>query len=292
MNSQLKPHPRYGFLQVSPTPSPEEITRYYAQEFYASSYAGLNDSGLQAIERDREFYEDHYDDILDTIEELAGRPRAGLKLLDVGCGWCQALRRWQGAGVHGYGFDPAPEAVAHGGKLGLQVRQAGMERMDVFGERFDAVTLLNVLEHLADPEAAIREIREKVIAPAGVLVIDVPNEFNAFQVAGQAMHGLPQWWVAPPAHLNYFSGSTLKALLESNGFSVRVLEASFPLEMFLLMGEKYVGDPELGRACHLKRVAFETNLRKQGRRAEMRAMYRALASQNLGRQVVAFAVAD
>lgn len=292
MNPQLKPHPRYGFLQVSPTPSPEEITRYYAQEFYASSYAGLNDSGLQAIERDREFYEDHYDDILDTIEELAGRPRAGLKLLDVGCGWCQALRRWQAAGVRGYGFDPAPEAVAHGGKLGLQVRQAGMERMDVFGERFDAVTLLNVLEHLADPEAAIREIREKVIAPAGVLVIDVPNEFNAFQVAGQAMHGLPQWWVAPPAHLNYFSGSTLKALLEGNGFSVRVLEASFPLEMFLLMGEKYVGDPELGRACHLKRVAFEANLRKQGRRAEMRALYRALASQNLGRQVVAFAVAN
>ena len=257
MTFQLKKHQRYGYLQVEPTPTPQEIASYYAQEFYASSYQGLNDSGLRAIERDREFYEAHYGDILDSILELGGKPAGGLSLLDVGCGWCQALAYWQGLGVAGHGFDPAPEGIAHGAKLGLDVRQAGMDRMDVFGRRFDAVTLMNVLEHLADPEAVVREIRQDVIRPGGVLVVDVPNEFNTFQVAGQAVHGLPEWWVAPPAHLNYFNGTTLTALLEANGFSVRILEASFPLEMFLLMGDKYVGDAELGRACHLRRVAFE-----------------------------------
>lgn len=291
MTHPLKKNPRYGFLQIDPTPSPDDISRYYAQEFYAASYQGLNDSGLQAIDRDRDFYESHYDDLLETIVELSGQPYDGLKLLDVGCGWCQALARWQSRGVVGHGFDPASEAIAHGAKAGLTVKQAGMDRMDVFGERFDAVTMLNVLEHLADPEAVVCEIREKVIRPGGVLVIDVPNEFNCFQTAGQAVHGLPEWWVAPPAHLNYFSGTTLTALLEGNGFSVRVLEASFPLEMFLLMGDRYVGDAELGRACHLKRVAFEANLRAQGKTKEMRDYYRALAGLNLGRQVVAFAVA-
>ena len=291
MSYQLRAHPRYGFRQVVPTPSPEEIARYYAQEFYASAYPGVNDSALAAIDRDRDFYEGHYQDLLDSIVELLGRQPGELDLLDIGCGWSQALRFWQQRGVRGHGFDPAPEAIEHGRKLGLEVRQAGMERMDVFGRNFDAVTLLNVLEHLADPEAVVREIRERVIRPGGVLVIDVPNEFNAFQVAGQAVHGLPEWWVAPPAHLNYFSGSTLRALLEANGFEVRLLEASFPLEMFLLMGDKYVGDAELGRACHLRRVAFEANLRRQGKAAEMRAFYRALAAQDLGRQVVAFAVA-
>ena len=291
MASELKKHLRYGYAQIEPTPTPEEITRYYAQEFYASSYQGLNDSGLAAIERDREFYEGHYDDILQTIVDLAKQPAGGLELLDIGCGWCQALARWQASGVVGHGFDPAPEAITHGMSIGLSVRQAGMERMDVFGKHFDAVTLLNVLEHVSDPESVIREIRSEVIRPGGVLVIDVPNEFNTFQVAGQAVHDLPQWWVAPPAHLNYFSGTTLRALLEGNGFSVRVLEASFPLEMFLLMGENYVGDAELGRACHLRRVAFESNLRAQGKTSEMRAYYRALAKLDLGRQVVAFAVA-
>jgi 2-polyprenyl-3-methyl-5-hydroxy-6-metoxy-1,4-benzoquinol methylase len=291
MSYQLLPHPRYGFRQVVPTPSAQEISRYYAQEFYAAGYPGVNDSSLEAIERDRDFYEGHYQDLLDTIVDLAGPPAEGLDLLDIGCGWSQALAYWQKQGVRGHGFDPAPEAIEHGRKLGLDVRQAGMDRMDVFGRPFDAVTLLNVLEHLGDPEAVVREIRERVLRPGGVLVIDVPNEFNAFQLAGQAVHGLPQWWVAPPAHLNYFNGTSLSALLEANGFAVRLLEASFPLEMFLLMGDKYVGDAELGRACHLRRVAFESNLRRQGRTAEMRALYRALAAQNLGRQVVAFAVA-
>lgn len=291
MTFELIHHPRYGYGQVKPTPSADEIARYYAQEFYAGSYQSLNDSGLQAIERDREFYESHYHDVLESIVELGGRDAAQIKLLDVGCGWCQALACWQKDGVDGYGFDPAPEAIAHGAALGLQVRRAGMDRMDVFGQRFDAVTLMNVLEHLSDPEAVVREIRQDVMRPGGVLVIDVPNEFNAFQVAGQAVHGLPQWWVAPPAHLNYFNGESLTALLEGNGFAVRILESSFPLEMFLLMGEKYVGDAELGRQCHLRRVAFEANLRRQGKTLEMRAYYRALAKLNLGRQVVAFAVA-
>lgn len=291
MTFDLKRHPRYGYAQVVPTPTPVEIANYYAQEFYAGSYQGVNDSGLRAIERDREFYEAHYADLLETILEVGGLAVPGLKLLDVGCGWCQALAYWQKQGVIGHGFDPAPEAIAHGVQLGLRVRHAGMDRMDVFGERFDAVTLMNVLEHLADPESVVREIRDKVIRPGGVLVIDVPNEFNTFQVAGQSVHGLPQWWVAPPAHLNYFNGTTLTALLEANGFSVPLLEASFPLEMFLLMGDKYVGDAELGRACHLRRVAFEANLRAQGKTAEMREFYRSLAKLNLGRQVVAFAVA-
>jgi 2-polyprenyl-3-methyl-5-hydroxy-6-metoxy-1,4-benzoquinol methylase len=291
MSHQLRSHPVYGFRQVVPTPSAQEIARYYAQEFYASAYPGVNDSSLQAIDRDRAFYVGHYQDLLDTMLELLGQPATGVDLLDIGCGWSQALQHWQQQGVRGHGFDPAPEAIEHGKRLGLDVRQAGMERMDVFGRTFDAVTLLNVLEHLADPEAVVREIRERVVRPGGVLVVDVPNEFNAFQQAGRAVHDLPEWWVAPPAHLNYFSGTSLTALLEGNGFQVRVLEASFPLEMFLLMGDKYVGDAALGRACHLKRVAFEANLRAQGRTRDMRAFYRALAAQNLGRQVVAFAVA-
>ena len=32
----------------------------------------------------------------------------------------------------------------------------------------------------------------------GILLIDVPNEFNDFQVAGRDLHSLNDWWVAPP----------------------------------------------------------------------------------------------
>jgi 2-polyprenyl-3-methyl-5-hydroxy-6-metoxy-1,4-benzoquinol methylase len=289
----LEPNPEFGFLQIRPTPSPEEITRFYADEFYSSQYQAFNNSLLEVQLKDSEYHESHWNDLCSTIEEVSGRPISGQKLLDVGCGWALALRFFQRKGALCFGFDPAPEAVDHAVRQGLTVKRAGMETLEVFpGERFDVVMLLNVLEHLADPVAVMREIRMRVLRPGGVLVIEVPNDFNAFQMCGQQTHHLEQWWVAPPAHLNYFSNASLRSLLSGSGFKVALTEASFPLEMFLLFGENYVGNPSLGRACHEKRMAFEMNLRRHGLEDTLRGFYRALAQQGLGRQLTAYAVAE
>jgi 2-polyprenyl-3-methyl-5-hydroxy-6-metoxy-1,4-benzoquinol methylase len=289
---RLEPHPEFGFLQIKPTPSLEDILRYYADEFYSSDYPKLNDSAIEIQLRDKEFYDGQRSDLCANVAELAGRPVSGMEVLDIGCGWGQALLYFQTQGVAGYGFDPVPEAVAYAQKLGLRVVQAGMESMDVFhGRRFDVVTLLNVLEHVAEPVAVVREIKERVLKPDGILVIDVPNEFNAFQLCAQKVHALDPWWIAPPAHLNYFSGTTLKALLAGIGYRVERMEASFPMEMFLLFGHNYVGDGALGRQCHERRMAFERNLRRNGGEKTLREFYRALAELNLGRQIVAYAAA-
>lgn len=287
----LRPHPEFGFLQVTPTPTAEEIARFYAEEFYSSGYQGFNNSALEVLTRDQEFHVAHWDDIRRQVEAISGRPLAGQAVLDVGCGWAQALVYFKSKGAECYGFDPATEAVEHGKKVGLNVVQAGMDRMDVFaGKKFDVVTLMNVLEHLADPVRVLREIREKVLKPGGVLVIEVPNEFNAFQVCGQRTHDLKEWWFAPPAHLNYFSGDTLKTLLNGLDYDVRYTESSFPLEMFLVFGDNYVGDRALGRQCHERRMAFEMNMRKHGFEKELHQLYQALADRNLGRQVIAYSV--
>jgi 2-polyprenyl-3-methyl-5-hydroxy-6-metoxy-1,4-benzoquinol methylase len=290
---QLERNAQFGFLQVRPTPSADEITRFYANEFYSTQYPGFNNSMLDAQLKDAQFHESHWSDLCKTIEQVSGRSFEGQKLLDVGCGWAQALSFFQKQGALCYGFDPAPEAVEHALRRGLKVKRAGMETLDVFpGERFDVVTLLNVLEHLADPVAVMREIHTSILKPSGVLVVEVPNEFNAFQVCGQQTHQLQQWWIAPPAHLNYFSNESLRRLLSGTGFKVALTEASFPMEMFLLFGENYVGQEDLGRRCHEKRVAFEMNLRRNGFEKALRGFYQALAQQNLGRQVTAYAVAE
>lgn len=287
----LKAHPVFGFRQVDPSPSEEEITHFYAQEFYSQKYGAFNNSSLEVQEADKAFHDAHRQDICDSIETVSGRSLSGQTLLDVGCGWGQALEYFASKGMTCRGFDPAPEAVDYVRSRGIECVVAGMGSMDVFrGERFDVVTLMNVLEHLSDPVRVMEEIRGKVLKPGGLLVIEVPNDFNDLQVAGQQLHQLPEWWVSPPAHLNYFSGETLSRLLRGTGFQVRLLEASFPLEMFLLFGEKYVGDPVLGRQCHERRVAFEMNLRRLGFGRTLRSLYTALAERNLGRQVLAVAV--
>ena len=214
----LEPHPEFGFLRVNPTPSPEEITKFYAEEFYSTEYKRCNDSSLEVLQEDLEFYQGHYQDLCDGIAAVEDGPVADRAVLDVGCGWAQALIYFKKQGMIAHGFDPAPEAVEYARRQGLNVVQAGMDRMSVFeGQRFDVVTLLNVLEHLADPVAVLREIHEEVLKPRGVIVIDVPNEFNPFQLAGRDVHGLEDWWVAPPAHLNYFQRESLCRVLEGGG---------------------------------------------------------------------------
>lgn len=289
--TKLIPHPKYGFLQFKPTPTNDEITRFYASEFYSGEYKNFNDSALEVQLKDREFYEGGWSDIANNISEVLKKPLTNLSLLDVGCGWSQALLFFASKGMDCHGFDPAPEAVSYAINKGLKVKHAGMDRMDVFdGKKFDVVILKNVLEHLADPIAILEEIRHKVVTKGGLIVIDVPNEFNVFQTAGRDLHELNDWWVAPPAHLNYFSKDTLVNLLEGTGYQVKLTESSFPLEMFLLFGDCYVNDQNLGKQCHLKRVAFETNLRRLGHTEKLRQFYQALAEINLGRQVTIYGV--
>ena len=286
-NYKLKKN-EFGFYQVTPTPSAEEITKFYADEFYTDEYKNFNDASLEVQIKDKAFFEGRWSDIYDNFLEINKDFKKGDSILDIGCGWAQALLFFKEKGFDCYGFDPAIEAVEYGCKKGLNIKHAGLDGMDVFeNKKFEMVTMFNVLEHLANPSQTINQIKE-ILQPNGVLAIDVPNEFNDFQTAGRDVHGLDDWWVAPPNHLNYFSKDSLVNFLESHGFSVEISESSFPLEMFLLFGENYVKDGNLGGQCHKKRVLFEENLRKHGKASTLKNFYRVLADLNLGRQVSVF----
>jgi len=115
-----------------------------------------------------------------------------------------------------------------------------------------------------------------------VICVNVPNDFTPAQQSAVTALGLPQWWVAPPHHLNYFNFASLASLLERHGFDVNARTTSFPMEQFLLMGMNYVADPQLGRACHKQRKAFDLALDNEARRA----YYQALAAAGFGREAV------
>lgn len=288
-NYEIKQHKDYGFFQIHPTPTDEEIAQYYANEFYSQAYPQLNNSSLEVQERDKEYHDSHREDMYQTLCNLMHSSLADKKILDFGCGWGHTLKFFQAKGAQCFGCDPAIEAVNYGVSQGLNVVKAQMDTLQVFKDvKFDVVLLLNVLEHLADPVGTIKEIKQHILKPGGILVIEVPNDYNAFQECATKVHQIPKWWVAPPAHLNYFNKNTLSALLTGEGFKIELLRGSFPLEMFLLFGDNYVKDPKLGRICHEKRVAFEMNLKAHGYGQQLQAFYEALAQVNLGRQILAY----
>ena len=74
-------------------------------------------------------------------------------------------------------------------------------------------------------------------------------------------------------------------LIQSEADGVVSVETSFPIDLFLLMGDNYIGNDALGRACHAKRKTFELALARAGKSALKQEMYRRLAQLGIGRDV-------
>jgi len=92
---------------------------------------------------------------------------------------------------------------------------AEMLPVELADRSFDAVLLSHVLEHCSDPSNAIRNALT-LLSPTGTLVIEVPNS----QALGFAMFGALWPWSDIPRHLNFFTESSLRALLSKHGLIV------------------------------------------------------------------------
>lgn len=279
---------KFGFLKIDPTPSVQEVEKYYLEEFYTASPV-FNDSDVKVQNDQKEFFDRRYDFIYEKCLEIFGTELNGKSVWDIGCGYGLALRYFMDKGLKGFGNEPSREGCEHARSLGATVIQTGIEEIAISDdEGYSIVLCLNVLEHLRDPVASLREIRENLMDAESVLVVDVPNEFNAFQEVANTEFGLKEWWVSPPRHLNYFSASTLRATLEGCGFEVLAVESSFPLELFLLLGFNYVGNQEVGSDVHQRRNNFERLMMRHGKKQQLINFYSALAELDLGRQVTAY----
>lgn len=286
----LKEDAEYGFLRADPSPTDAEIRDFYAREFYSGDYKNFNNSSLEVQERDADYHELQRQLLLDSVESLLGDSIKGREVLDFGCGWGLTLQFLSKIGAQCYGVDPSPEAVDYCKKQGLDV---SVGDIDDFGEfslkTFDVILMQNVLEHLKDPVRALKMLTSR-LKLGGVIVVAVPNDFNQLQLCATELLNLRQWWVAPPAHLSYFNRDSLSRVMEACGLTIERTECSFPIEMFLLFGQDYISNPQLGRDAHEKRMAFEMALAKTGKTAVLRDFYKSLGQAGLGRILTAFAV--
>ncbi|SKA92841.1 Methyltransferase domain-containing protein [Prosthecobacter debontii] len=272
-----------GFKHAIPVPTAEELTNAYKHEYYSSEKPLY----LERHREDLEWWNMVYAERYETLE--AHLPQGRRRLLDVGSGPGFFLLHGKGRGWDVMGIEPSVQAFEHSQGLGLNVTNQFLsaENAASFG-KFDAVNMSEVLEHIPDPESFLKLIHG-MLAEDGLISIAVPNDFNSFQKAAVEQQALPTWWVAPPHHLNYFDHASLAQLVERCGYEVVYQEATFPIEMFLLMGDLYIGNDTLGRACHGRRKNFELNLQRSGMGSLKRQMYQKLAELGLGREVVIFA---
>ncbi len=272
-----------GFKHVVPIPSPEELEEVYRHEYYTLEKPLY----LERYTEDLSWWNLVYADRYQSFEELL--PPERRRILDIGSGPGFFLKLGQQRGWEVLGIEPSARAAAHSRELGLEIIE------DFFSEelaaklaKFDVIHMSEVLEHISSPAEFLTLVRRQ-LAPGGVLCVVVPNDYSPFQHALRTVQNFQPWWVAPPHHLNFFDFDSLARLLTRCGFQVELQEATFPIDLFLLMGDNYVGDDSLGRSCHAKRKLFESNLAAAGLGALKRELYQSLAKLNIGREVCIYA---
>ncbi len=163
---------------------------------------------------------------LDYIQEEKGRrQQAGIileqiskykkrgRLLDVGCGpgfFLDEAKRlgWEVTGVDlsGWAKDYCKE------HFGIDVLQGVLTELGLPNRSFDVIVLNDVIEHLADPKATLKEIRQ-ILKNDGVIYVSTPDIDSALsQLLGA------RWWGINKYHLFYFSKKTLEQFFREVGF--------------------------------------------------------------------------
>ena len=110
-------------------------------------------------------------------DEHGFRPLDGKTALDVGCGAGLLAEPLARLGAKVTAIDAAAELIdvarAHAAGQGLAInyRHAAVEDI---GGRFDLVTCMEVVEHVADPRAFVAALAAR-LAPGGLLVLSTPN---------------------------------------------------------------------------------------------------------------------
>src|SRR5438046_2363116 len=112
------------------------------------------------------------------------------------------------------GIERSAYAAERAASSGVPVVRGDFLSAALVPASFTAVTLLDVLEHTADPRAYVRRARA-CLRPGGVLAIETADLAAPFaRLAGRRYH-----FFTPPNHLTYFTRATLARLLAEEGFA-------------------------------------------------------------------------
>jgi 2-polyprenyl-3-methyl-5-hydroxy-6-metoxy-1,4-benzoquinol methylase len=172
---------------------------------------------------DREYFQLHPGKVryLDYLVRLLGRHGvAGGRVLDVGAGYGFFLAALEKAGYEAHGVEISHHAVEQARRRTRgQVAEQGAEQPLPFpDDEFDAVTLLDVIEHLKNYKATLESCR-RVLKPGGKLFVITLNGHSL----ARPLLGKRWAWYQDPTHVHMFTPRMLREGLEDAGLVVETL---------------------------------------------------------------------
>ena len=195
----------------------------------------------------------------------------GDDVLDCGCGmgfYLVAMQQLRDLRLTGLDMDP--ERLRYAAEIGVRATlvQGQGEALPFADASFDRLLMSEVLEHVPDDAAALREAH-RVLRPGGILAISVPHArypfwWDPFNATWTALGGAPirrgpvvGIWTN---HERLYEPSVLFGVVREAGFRVESLEEathfSVPFEHFLVYG---IGKPLIERGLLPKRLHASTD---------------------------------
>jgi 2-polyprenyl-3-methyl-5-hydroxy-6-metoxy-1,4-benzoquinol methylase len=262
-----------GFYHLDPYPDAEILKRFYTDYEMPTPQANLGE----------------------TARLLASNlAHKNAKILDAGCGNGEFLLEMSKLGYTNLvGFDQSP-GIERAKNLGIGefYNKSIWEELDELenGKQmdYDAVVMVNVLEHVVEPVELLKRLYG-LMKTGAQLCVTVPNDFSKLQRAYLKSSGNDPWFVILPDHVNYFDFDSFRHAISSAGFEVLDEMGLYPLEMFLLQDLDYISNPDLGPIAHQRRVDFEERIKNAGMTDILDHFYRTLATGGYGRDTMVVA---
>jgi SAM-dependent methyltransferase len=199
-----------GLLYYGAHVSPEELTRFYQEDYYhGKAYVDyLGDRA--AMEKTFGL----------KVKRLAPVLAQAKRVYEVGCAYGFFLNLVApGREVAGIDLNPAGVAFARE-QLKLDVRCGDFLDADVRANHYDMFCMWDTIEHLSDPGRYIERISR--LAKPGSYLSFTTGDVGSFIARTRG----PRWrLIAPPAHLSYFSRETATRLLERHGWKVENIDS-------------------------------------------------------------------
>jgi 2-polyprenyl-3-methyl-5-hydroxy-6-metoxy-1,4-benzoquinol methylase len=198
-----------SLIFVAPSLKMEHLRELYAHQSYSDIVKALMDES-NVYRRER--FGSERVAIINKWSPQAAGPR---RLLDVGCATGFFLEAAKAAGWDVYGVEANPYAVDYARKNGLDVRNEMIEDTTFAPGTFDAITLFEVIEHVHEPMAILRKVRD-LLRPGGVAYVYTPN----FDCAERLIMGQEAHFIWGSNHLQYFTPETMATAFQRAGYEV------------------------------------------------------------------------
>lgn len=156
------------------------------------------------------------------IAAAAERAPAAIRLLDVGCSSGAFLLSARKLGYAAEGVEPSADAAQTARDAGLKVFTGYLEQARFPDAAFDAITLIEIVEHLRDALGLMQECA-RILKPGGVVLVTTPNAHSwTARAMGSRWAGFNL--NAMGGHISFFNPHSIAMLAARSGLRVHHLE--------------------------------------------------------------------